>query len=167
MLVLVVAGCGPSTMAQPKGTSAGGTVTYSVHLTPGECHARDGGTLPDPACTPGALDPRVTQATIHSTICVAGWTATVRPPVAETNHAKWLVSAPAYSLPAGTVGEEDHLIPLELGGSSDITNLWLEAGKIPNSKDTEENRLHKLVCGGKMTLAAGQHAIALNWHTAP
>ncbi|MGW4529241.1 hypothetical protein [Amycolatopsis sp. NPDC004378] len=35
--------------------------------------------LPDPACTPGALNPDVTQASIGSTICVSGWTATIRP----------------------------------------------------------------------------------------
>jgi hypothetical protein len=30
--------------------------------------------------TPGASNPAVTQATIHSTICVSGWTTKVRPP---------------------------------------------------------------------------------------
>ena len=34
---------------------------------------------PDPSLTPGVLNPAVTQATIHSTICVSGWTATIRP----------------------------------------------------------------------------------------
>jgi hypothetical protein len=41
--------------------------------------------LPDPACTPGALNPDVTQASIGSTICVSGWTATIRPPTAAQN----------------------------------------------------------------------------------
>ncbi len=40
--------------------------------------------LPDPAKTPGALNPEVTQATIGTTICVRGWTQTVRPPQAYT-----------------------------------------------------------------------------------
>ena len=40
--------------------------------------------LPDPARTPGALNPEVTQATIGATICVRGWTQTVRPPQAYT-----------------------------------------------------------------------------------
>ena len=35
---------------------------------------------PDPARTPGGLNPEVTQATIGSTICVRAWTRTVRPP---------------------------------------------------------------------------------------
>jgi hypothetical protein len=45
---------------------------------PTSCAAR--GALPDPACTPGALNPDVTPATIGATICMSGWTATVRPP---------------------------------------------------------------------------------------
>ncbi|MBV8598859.1 MAG: hypothetical protein JO017_08565, partial [Actinobacteria bacterium] len=36
--------------------------------------------LASPTLTPGATNPDVTQATIGSTICVRGWTATVRPP---------------------------------------------------------------------------------------
>jgi hypothetical protein len=44
--------------------------------------------LPDPARTPGALNPEVTQATIGTTICVRGWTQTVRPPQAYTHALK-------------------------------------------------------------------------------
>ena len=42
----------------------------------------DDGRLPDRRCTPGAIDPAVTQADIQSTICVTGYADTVRPPVA-------------------------------------------------------------------------------------
>jgi hypothetical protein len=34
--------------------------------------------MPDPMLTPGALDPRVTQATIQDTICQSGYTKSVR-----------------------------------------------------------------------------------------
>src|ERR1035437_3933713 len=44
--------------------------------------------LPDPNCTPGAIDPRVTQVNINSTICVSGYTATVRPSTSVTNKIK-------------------------------------------------------------------------------
>src|SRR5947209_1950760 len=53
---------------------------------PVHCTFLDG--LPDPLCTPGAIDPRVTQANIRTTICVSGYTATVRPPVSYTNALK-------------------------------------------------------------------------------
>ncbi|TFE31045.1 hypothetical protein E0F15_11245 [Frankia sp. B2] len=39
------------------------------------CRAHDQNQLPDPACTPGATSPTVTQADIDATICKAGWTA--------------------------------------------------------------------------------------------
>jgi hypothetical protein len=143
-----------------------GRVTYSVTLRPGQCHARDAGRLPDPACTPGSLDPRVTQAGIAETICRHGWTATVRPPSGMTDRAKYDVAYPAYSVPAGTAAELDHLVPLELGGANDIGNLWPEAGAIPNRKDSVEGALRKAVCNGTVRLAAAQYAIAANWETA-
>src|SRR5258707_15688107 len=55
-----------------------GRVTYSIHIR--SCRAQDHGKLPDRSCTPGSIDPAVTQRNIHSTICRAGWTAKVRPP---------------------------------------------------------------------------------------
>ena len=141
-----------------------GRVTYSAHLT--SCHARDRGQLPDHSCTPGSIDPAVTQADIHSTICRSGWTARVRPPEAQTERAKYDVAYPAYHLSPGAASELDHLVPLELGGSNDITNLWPEAGRVPNPKDKVENALHDAVCSGKVTLAAAQQAIASDWTTA-
>ncbi len=59
----------------------------------GSCHARQGanGVLPDPACTPGAVDPHVTDATLESTVCRrGGYTSTVRPPTSVTNSEKRL-----------------------------------------------------------------------------
>ena len=46
------------------------------------------GVLPDPKCTPGATDPRVTQSNIQSTICVPGYTKTVRPSTSVTDPIK-------------------------------------------------------------------------------
>src|ERR1044072_7659266 len=43
---------------------------------------------PDPACTPGATDPRVRQDNIQQTICVRGYTRGVRPPVSYTDERK-------------------------------------------------------------------------------
>jgi hypothetical protein len=44
--------------------------------------------LPDSSCTPGSYNPDVTQSNIHSTICVSGWTDTVRPSTSYTNPLK-------------------------------------------------------------------------------
>jgi hypothetical protein len=45
-------------------------------------------TLPIAALTPGIADPRVTPATIATTICVTGWSEMVRPPTSVTDPIK-------------------------------------------------------------------------------
>lgn len=146
-----------------------GHVIDDMHLQPGACHAReaaDGDPLPDRTCTPGAVDPAVTQATIRSTICVHGWTATVRPPSSDTG--RWKLDSEAdYGVTATFVGELDHLVPLELGGANSTSNLWPEPGAIPNAKDVgPERHLHDDVCAGRMTLRQAQQEIAKDWTTA-
>jgi hypothetical protein len=128
----------------------------------GRCRARDNGQLPDRACTPGAIDPAVTQADIGSTICRSGYTTSVRPPESQTEKFKWGVAEPAYGQ-HDVPGELDHLVPLELGGANDARNLWVEAGSIPNPKDAVEDALNRAVCDGKVKLRAAQVAIARNW----
>src|SRR5438552_2228471 len=44
--------------------------------------------LPNPTLTPGAINPAVTQDNIDRTICVPGWTHTVRPPREYTEQLK-------------------------------------------------------------------------------
>lgn len=138
-----------------------GKVTGTV---PASCHAGPGPT-PDPACTPGAIDPAVTQQNIATTICRSGYTAKVRPSTSQTDKAKAQMYK-AYAIPAHTTSELDHLVSLELGGSNDIENLWPEVGSLPNPKDKVEDILHRALCSGKVTLAAAQQAIATNWQTA-
>lgn len=123
--------------------------------------------LPDKKLTPGATNPQVTQENIESTICVKGWTKTIRPPVSYTNGLK-RQQIIARGLP-GTLKdyEEDHLIPLELGGApSDEKNLWPEPwdGDFgAHEKDVLENQLHRMVCTHKMSLKDAQRAFADNW----
>ena len=138
-----------------------GEVTGSLS---GACHTRHHGELPDRSCTPGSADPAVTQTDIGSTICRSGYTETVRPPESQTEQFKFSVAEPAYGQ-SGVSGELDHLVPLELGGSNDATNLWVEAGPLPNPKDAVENALHREVCDGTLSLRAAQRQIARNWLT--
>jgi hypothetical protein len=126
------------------------------------CRAR--GALPDVACTPGSLNPAVTQTTIGQTICVPGYTATIRPPVSESNRLKRLAAA-AYGVTDSLSNYEgDHLIPLELGGApDDIANFWDEPHATSFAKDQLENHLHGDVCAGRVPLAQAQYAIATDW----
>lgn len=131
------------------------------------CHSSSG--LPDRHCTPGATWSRVTQRNIYSTICKRGWTATVRPRESYTEALK-RSQLRLYGYYAGRkLGsyEEDHLIPLELGGSpTSARNLWPEAHPSSYAKDGVEATLNHAVCSGRVKLALAQRAIARNWKTA-
>jgi hypothetical protein len=125
------------------------------------------GPRPDPTLTPGGVDSRVSQANIAQTICVPGYTKTVRRVSTKTRskaYVEYHVSKRdqfRYTL--------DHLIPLELGGSNTQDNLWPEptGGDMgSSSKDQVERNLHSLVCAGTVPLAAAQLAIVANWTTA-
>lgn len=134
------------------------------------CHAN--GSYPDPTCTTGALNPAVTQGTLQTTICVSGWTSTVRPPVSVTGPIKTeRMAAYGVSYLPQSDFELDHFVALEIGGATgshpgDIRNLWPEAySPVPGAheKDAVENWLHKQVCDGSMTLADAQTAIMTDW----
>jgi hypothetical protein len=129
--------------------------------------------LPNPSTTPGVADPTVTQSNISTTICRSGYAAAVRPPeeVSEAIKHRQLEKAgipdersPEY--------EEDHLIPLELGGAAaDEQNLWPQPrhpkdGWEAVRKDDLERALRAEVCSGKMSLADAQRAIVSDWHGA-
>jgi hypothetical protein len=130
-----------------------------------DCHVING--LPDLACSPGATDSRVTQDNIKQTICVSGYTSTVRPSSSITNKIK-VERMQAYGF-TDSMGnyELDHLISLELGGSPDsVQNLWPESYNIPcnaRAKDKVENLLHSEICKGSISLEEAQHEIVNNW----
>ena len=115
-------------------------------------------------------NPAVTQDTIGSTICQRGWTKTVRPDIKFTNDLKRQQLAlyadrhpndPNWTV-AGT--EEDHRLPLELGGAPrDPMNLSPEEGPSPNPKDRDESGFKQLVCAHKLALVAAQVQFIAKW----
>ena len=156
---------GASFTAGPSGAPAPTPSSSQVVRLPGE---------PDPALTPGALNPAVTQANIHSTVCVSGWTDTIRPPTSYTNKLKvQQIAQYGYTATSVALYEEDHLISLQLGGSpTDPRNLWPEPYTIglltgqpagARIKDTFETALKKKVCAGTMTLVEAQREIGVRW----
>jgi hypothetical protein len=155
-----------STTASALPYSTASNTVVQTQPAPGSCHAVGSGSFsrPDPHCTPGALNPQVTQSTIGRTICTRGWTSTVRPPESITEREK-LASMAAYGdHRSASSYEYDHFVPLELGGATnDRRNLWPEPGGIPNPKDAVEDRLNRAVCDGTMSLGHAQRAIVANW----
>ena len=79
------------------------------------------------AAIPGVLNPDVTQSSLRTTICVPGFSRSVRPPADYTSRLK-VEQMRAYGLTGDPSHyQEDHLISLELGGNpTDPRNRWPE-----------------------------------------
>jgi len=106
---------------------------------------------------PGATNPNVTQANIHTTICVRGWTATIRPPLPFSSVLKRKLYRAEHLTGGLRAYELDHLVPLEAGGApSDLNNLWMEPIHDALVKDRLENSARARICAGRLTLAQGQ-----------
>lgn len=130
--------------------------------------------LPDPARTPGSINPAATQDNVATTVCKSGWAATQRPPSAYTSALKFAqIIEYGYADRDRSHYQEDHLVPLELGGAPrDPRNLWPEPSEatLPDGtvissgeKDDLEDTLHSKVCAGEMLLGDAQRLIAGNW----
>jgi hypothetical protein len=116
--------------------------------------------------TPGVINPDVTQATIPATICVRGWTRTVRPSTEYTNPLK-LRQMREYGVRGPpSAFQEDHLISLELGGHpTDPRNLWPEPYPRASEVDRIENELNAQVCSGALSLREAQERESTLKHT--
>ena len=122
--------------------------------------------LVGPVCAQeGAVNPDVTQANIHETICRPGWTKTVRPPTSVTNTIERQLALAGHVDPAGYV--LDHVMPLELGGAPlDPRNLALEQLAGPcgaRAKDRLEFEMSRRVCAGELALDQARAEIAEDW----
>ena len=116
----------PTTVTQATTQSTSVTQTSATTvITPGP--GQPSVILPDKKRTPGALNPRVRQSTIKKTICKSGWTKKIRPPVSYTNALKIKQMVLYEETGSPSEYEEDHFIPLELGGAPrNPKNLWPE-----------------------------------------
>ena len=124
--------------------------------------------LPDPSLTPGAINFNVTQGNIQQTVCVKGYTKTIRPPAHFTNKLKKRqMREYGYADRNPKHYEEDHLIALSIGGASDDSrNLWPEPRNSEwnaKKKDRLEFVLYKMVCNQEISLTEAQQEMATNW----
>jgi hypothetical protein len=116
--------------------------------------------LPSSELTPGDVLP----VTVKD-LCVPGFAKKVRNvPVAVKRQ---VLALYGIQHPEPGEYEVDHLVSLELGGSNSIRNLWPESCRTTpwnaRVKNRLENRLHQLVCEGKLDLATAQQEIASDW----
>lgn len=149
-----------------------------VHPSPAgieapQAHVGPADIYPDPARTPGAANPEITQDNIRETICNPRWsTKFIRPDAGYTHRLKVdQINEYGYSDSRLRDYEEDHFIPLELGGHpTDPKNLWPEpfdtsiADGGAHTKDKVENYLHAEVCSGSLTLEQAQREITEDWY---
>jgi hypothetical protein len=143
----LLAACGSQHSAQGGSTSP---VTY----IPGASIP-----VPNSKLTPGAVFP---TAGIGQ-ICRSGYTKSVRN--VPTSEKKIVFGRYRLLYKPGKY-EVDHLVPLELGGSNAITNLWPDpyAGSYgAHEKDKVENALHHAVCSGRLPLPNAQHIMETQW----
>src|SRR6266481_5314453 len=114
---------------------------------------------PDSKLTPGATF----DVTLQD-VSVPGYSKKVRNVTAELKREVYA----EYGITEHQPGqyEVDHLIPLSIGGSNSIKNLWPESYRpVWNArvKDRLEDRLHALVVNGKLDLETAQREIATDW----
>lgn len=134
--------------------------------------------LPDPAVTKGAVRLRS-----KAKICSIKWGKDERHVTQKMKDNAYAAygTAPgqgvcAFETHTGKTGkpvregcEIDHLISRELGGDDKPENLWPQPyTQHPGAheKDWLENRLHKEVCAGTITLANAQKQIKTDWYSA-
>jgi hypothetical protein len=134
---------------------------FSIDLRTKTIGCKINGPLPDHECTPGAIF----ETAGTSTICVKGYTTKVRNVLTSLKKKVYAEYGISYPQSTGSY-EADHLVPLELGGSNDISNLFPEsATPVPGfkEKDLIENYLHQEVCAGSISLSDAQKQIANDW----
>ncbi len=147
-----------------KATSADVAKTpsmQSVSRAPSSTKAGPTYLYPNSTLTPGAV-----LTTDASAICAPGYASSVRDVPTATKEQVYAEYSVSYPQPLGAY-EVDHFIPLEIGGSNDIKNLWLEpASPTPgfHQKDQFENFEHGQVCNGEISGAEAQSRMVSDWY---
>jgi|ERR1700691_1640309 len=115
---------------------------------------------PDLRLTPGATVPVTSRE-------VCGTTAAKAVPVVPVSMRRKVFEEYGVTPAQPDAYEVDYLITPELGGATDIRNLWPEPYQdtVWNAhvKDQLEDRLHRMVCRGDVDLATAQRDIATDW----
>jgi hypothetical protein len=114
--------------------------------------------LPRHGLTPGA-HLRVGTAAI----CKTGYVARVR----GASHRQRAAAFRRYRLKRFARGYKvDHLVPVQIGGSNAVANLWPQRYAAPwgvRAKDRLDVKLRTLVCSGQLSLASARQQEAANW----
>ena len=163
----MLAGCsnGPPDPSAQYFPAAPATAAFAATTDPATSGGSGAGALPakgpvsrpNPALTPGAITTTDTTA-----VCQAPKHVRKSVPYAfqQAVFARYHISAAEsrhYVV--------DYLIPLELGGSTGLNNLWPAAvrGNGFHEKQQLTQRLRTLVCRGTLSLSDAQSGVAADW----
>lgn len=138
------------------------TLEKASVTSPANYVRQEGTVLPDPKVTPGAVFPDVTT----EQVCDLHYTLGIRQP--HFNDKVTAFSNYGVSIHERDRYEVDHLVPVSLGGSNAMTNLWPQP-RTPEGapqKNELEAHLRALVCSHQLDLTAAQKAIAMDWPAA-
>jgi hypothetical protein len=150
---------GSSGSSPAPATSLGHTVLLAKRTRTAGCRRS---LEPDRSCSPGAYYSGLTMAVICSPTFRTG-------AIRDVTDAEKFAVERAYGMRARGYGqtiEIDHIVPLELGGSNSIANLFPEPGSGADSyrvKDRLENQARDAVCVGQIGLQTARAAIASDW----
>jgi hypothetical protein len=114
---------------------------------------------PRASLTPGST-------VFHSPEVLCAARVEAEPPRVERDVALAVFRKYGIADPQPRAYELDYLIAPELGGSTDVRNLWPQSYAGPwnaRLKDALEDRLHALVCAGGVDLRTAQREIADDW----
>jgi hypothetical protein len=162
VVLAVAAGTAAAASRAPRRVELGHKVLLAPRTRTSGCNLD---ALPDRRCSPGAYSSRLTNAVICSPHFS---TRNIRRLKKSKKHAV----EREYGLPAGffpNALEIDHIVPLRLGGSNSIANLFPEEYAYANHapgyaiKDRLDNHIRALVCSGGMRLRTAQQRIAADW----
>jgi hypothetical protein len=135
--------------------------------------APNGFPLPDPRCSPGAINPTVTLDILKFGHFRTGTVRNHLSSEAEKHivYGWYGIREPRGNYGPNQVCELDHIVPLELGGADSLANIWPQCGRFAygksgtffHQKDIVENYLAYAVKHGKIPLQSAQIGIATNW----
>lgn len=159
--------CSPAATTAPaaedevgKGTiDVGETILFSKRTKTSGCKR---GAVPDRACSPGGFYTKLTKEVLCAPSFTTDLVRDVTGSVKAAVYREYGLAPTGY----GRSYEVDHIVPLTLGGSNQIGNLFPEAASANpgyRSKDALEARLGRMVCAGEIDLAEAQREIATDW----
>jgi hypothetical protein len=129
--------------------------------------------FPDPTCTPGAVNPHLTDAILHDPEFVTGCERDKASSAVKKKqtYAWYGIKKPANNAEPHMICELDHLISIQLGGADTLDNIWPQCGpkgakgknRLFKRKDEVENWLAQMIRDGTMTKKEAQHGIAEDW----